>query len=123
MPFARGFDTHTGNRHLIALAMHIDHKLGGPGFILLHRLALADRLSGALYDKFVDFVNDLQTIGSRIEQTQSSYNDAMKKLSEGSGNLVRRAEKIKKLGAKTSKSLPGSLIDNDDDEDENLLEE
>ncbi len=42
------------------------------------------RQSGALYDKFVGFVEDLQTIGSRIEQTQSSYNDAMKKLSEGS---------------------------------------
>lgn len=81
------------------------------------------RQSGALYDKFVGFVEDLQAIGSRIEQTQSTYNDAMKKLSEGSGNLVRRAEKIKKLGAKTSKSLPGSLIDKDDEEDENLLEE
>lgn len=79
------------------------------------------RQSGALYDKFVGFVEDLQAIGSRIEQTRGSYNDAMKKLSEGSGNLVRRAEKIKKLGAKTSKSLPGSLLDNDEDED-NLLE-
>ncbi len=79
------------------------------------------RQSGALYDKFVGFVEDLQTIGSRIEQTQSSYNDAMKKLSEGSGNLLRRAEKIKQLGAKTSKSLSQSLIE--DEEDENLLEE
>ncbi|MGA8265183.1 MAG: DNA recombination protein RmuC [Ignavibacteriaceae bacterium] len=77
------------------------------------------RQSGALYDKFVGFVEDLQTIGSRIEQTQSSYNDAMKKLSEGSGNLIKRAEKIKQLGAKASKTLPQSLID----DDENLLEE
>jgi len=75
--------------------------------------------SGALYDKFVGFVEDLQTIGTRIEQTQSSYNDAMKKLSEGSGNLIRRAEKIKQLGAKASKTLPQSLVD----DDENLLEE
>lgn len=81
------------------------------------------RQSGALYDKFVGFVDDLQTIGSRIEQTQSSYNDAMKKLSEGSGNLVRRAEKIKSLGAKTSKFLPQSLIDKDEEDEENLLEE
>ena len=77
------------------------------------------RQSGALYDKFVGFVEDLQTIGSRIEQTQSSYNDAMKNFQTGPGNLVNRAEKIKKLGAKTSKSLPGSLIE----DDENLLEE
>ncbi|HKI77253.1 MAG TPA: DNA recombination protein RmuC [Ignavibacteriaceae bacterium] len=75
--------------------------------------------SGALYDKFVGFVEDLQTIGNRIEQTQSSYHDAMKKLSKGSANLISRAEKIKKLGAKTTKSLPESLLD---DEDENLLE-
>jgi len=80
------------------------------------------RQSGALYDKFVGFVDDLQAIGTRIDQTQSSYNDAMKKLSEGSGNLVKRAEKIRKLGAKTSKSLPGSLLDKDEDDDENLLE-
>ena len=79
--------------------------------------------SGALYDKFVGFVEDLKAIGSRIEQTQSSYNEAMKKLSEGSGNLVRRAEKIKSLGAKTSKSLPQSLVDKDEEDDEqNLLD-
>ena len=47
----------------------------------------------------------------------------MKKLSEGSGNLVRRAEKIKSLGAKTSKSLPQSLVDKDEEDDEqNLLD-
>lgn len=79
------------------------------------------RQSGALYDKFVSFVDDLQTIGGRIEQTQNAYNDAMKKLSTGRGNLLASAEKIRKLGAKTSKSLPQSLIG--DGEDENLLEE
>ncbi len=66
--------------------------------------------SGALYDKFVGFVDDLVAVGNRIDQTKSSYVDAMKKLSEGSGNLINRAEKIKKLGAKTSKSLPQSIL-------------
>ena len=78
------------------------------------------RQSGALYDKFVGFVEDLQTIGSRIEQTQNAYSDAMKKLSTGRGNLLNSAQKIKKLGAKASKSLPDSMIE---DDDENLLEE
>jgi DNA recombination protein RmuC len=77
------------------------------------------RQSGALYDKFVSFVDDLQTIGNRIEQTQNAYSDAMKKLSTGRGNLLNSAEKIRKLGAKTSKTLPQSMID----DDENLLEE
>ena len=47
----------------------------------------------------------------------------MKKLSEGSGNLVKRVEKIKQLGAKTSKSLPTNVLNRADlDDDNNLLD-
>ncbi len=67
--------------------------------------------SGALYDKFVGFVNDLIDVGNRMDQAKSSYEGAMKKLSDGSGNLVNRAEKIRELGAKTSKSLPQNIVD------------
>lgn len=67
--------------------------------------------SGALYDKFVGFVDDLIDVGNRMDQAKSSYEGAMNKLSEGTGNLVRRAEKIKELGAKTNKSLPQNLLD------------
>ena len=66
---------------------------------------------GKLYDKFVAFVDDLIKVGNGIKKTQGDYEDAMKKLHEGSGNLVRRAEKMKELGAKTSKQLPQGLID------------
>jgi len=66
--------------------------------------------SGALYDKFVAFTDDLVSVGNRLDQAKSSYVDAMKKLTDGSGNLVRRAEKIKQLGAKTSKQLPQSIL-------------
>jgi DNA recombination protein RmuC len=69
------------------------------------------RQSGALYDKFVGFVDDLKNIGRHIESSQKVYRDSMKKLYEGSGNLVRRAENIKKLGAKTSKQLDQQLLD------------
>jgi DNA recombination protein RmuC len=69
------------------------------------------RQSGALYDKFVGFVEDLINVGKKLESTQESYKEAMKKLHEGKGNLVRRTEQIKELGAKASKSLPSSLID------------
>ena len=61
---------------------------------------------GALYDKFVLFVESLKEIGTRIQQTQKSYDDALNRLSEGSGNLVRQAEMLRELGAKTSKKLP-----------------
>jgi DNA recombination protein RmuC len=78
--------------------------------------------SGALYDKFVGFVNDLVDIGDKLESTRKSYTDAMKKLTEGSGNLVKRVENIKQLGAKTSKTLDRRILDrslesgNEDDE-------
>ncbi|MGA7723033.1 MAG: DNA recombination protein RmuC [Ignavibacteriaceae bacterium] len=80
------------------------------------------RQSGALYDKFVGFVDDLVNIGNKIDVAKGSYTDAMKKLNEGSGNLVSRTERIRKLGAKTTKSLPKSLLDStDNDEPEELL--
>jgi DNA recombination protein RmuC len=66
--------------------------------------------SGALYDKFVGFIEDLKSVGERMDQAKGSYVTAMNKLVDGSGNLVRRVENIKKLGAKTSKSLPQSII-------------
>lgn len=69
---------------------------------------------GALYDKFVLFVESMEDIGQRIRQTQDSYDEAMGRLSTGAGNLVRQAEMIRKLGAKTSKQLPESLTENDD---------
>ncbi len=75
----------------------------------LNTLEIAQK-SGALYDKFVGLVEDLVNVGSRIKQTQIAYESAMNKLSEGSGNLIRRVETIKKLGAKANKTLPEELI-------------
>ena len=74
------------------------------------------RQSGALYDKFVAFVEDLDNIGKRIESSQKAYTDARNKLEEGKGNLIARAEKIKDLGAKASKSLPENLLDKENSE-------
>jgi DNA recombination protein RmuC len=79
------------------------------------------RQSGALYDKFVGFVEDLTNIGRRIDDSKNSYAEAMKKLTDGSGNLVRRAEKIKELGAKATKNLPKAVLDRADGEDDILF--
>lgn len=73
------------------------------------------RQSGALYDKFVGFVEDLVNIGKRIDSTKESYSSAMKKLYEGSGNIVRRVENLKELGAKATKTLSTNLLDRADD--------
>ena len=72
------------------------------------------RQSGLLYDKFCSFVEDLQSIGQRLDMAQSAYDRAMRKLvdSKKKGDtLIGRAEKIKALGAKASKSLPKDLLD------------
>ncbi|WP_295795092.1 DNA recombination protein RmuC [Mucilaginibacter sp.] len=63
------------------------------------------RLSGAMYDKFVGFVGDMEGIGKNIKLSQSAYDNALNKLSEGSGNLIKTAEKIKGLGAKANKQI------------------
>ncbi|TNF44311.1 MAG: DNA recombination protein RmuC [Bacteroidetes bacterium] len=69
------------------------------------------RQGGALYDKFVGFIADMEKMGRSITNTQSTFNDAMNKLLTGSGNLVSRVESIKKLGAKTTKELPKQMLD------------
>lgn len=68
--------------------------------------------SGKLYDKFVGFVEDMKDIGLNLERSQQKYNLAMNKLSEGNGNLIKKAELLKKLGAKTSKTLDQNLLKN-----------
>ncbi len=71
------------------------------------------RQSGLLYDKFVGFVDDLKEIGKKIDNAQTTYDAAMNKLTTGKGNLIRRAEHVRELGAKASKSLPQNLLEND----------
>jgi DNA recombination protein RmuC len=65
----------------------------------------------ALYEKFVGFVADMESIGKGIRSADQSYANAIKKLSEGPGNLVRQVEMLKKLGIRSTKSLPKNLLD------------
>lgn len=67
------------------------------------------RQSGSLYDKFVAFIADMESIGKSIDSTRKTYDQAANKLYMGSGNLVKRAETIRKLGAKTTKELPPEM--------------
>lgn len=71
---------------------------------------IADR-AGKLYDKFVNFVTDLELIGNRLESTRGAWDDAWNKLVDGRGNLIKRAEDMKALGARVSKSLPQNLVE------------
>lgn len=67
--------------------------------------------SGKLYDKFVGFVDDLSKIENSLQSAQTNYQQAINKLCYGKGNLVRRVEKLKELGANASKSIPDNLLD------------
>ena len=70
--------------------------------------------AGALYDKFVNFVGDLEDVGARIDSSKKSYENAHKKLRSGTGNLIRRVEDLKTLGAKTSKKLEREALAEED---------
>jgi len=67
------------------------------------------RQSGALYDKFEGLVNDLIELGKKLNSTSDYYKSSMNKLTDGKGSLVSRIENIRKLGAKTKKTLPQGL--------------
>lgn len=72
------------------------------------------RQSGMLYDGFVAFTADLHRIGHRLDQAQVSYHAALNKLANGGkygATLVGRAEKLRKLGAKTKKRIDKSLLE------------
>lgn len=71
--------------------------------------------AGALYDKFVGFLTDMENIGKHINSTQKAHDDAFKKLQYGNGNLIGKVEKIKKLGAKTksNKQIDTKFLENE----------
>ncbi|MFN8353131.1 MAG: DNA recombination protein RmuC [Spirosomataceae bacterium] len=74
------------------------------------------RLGGEMYDKFEGFVKDLQKIGDTLKGSQSAYDEAVKKLAEGRGNLIKTAEKLKNLGARATKDLPKAWIEKGEEE-------
>jgi DNA recombination protein RmuC len=77
------------------------------------------RQGGLLYDKFVSFLQDLERIGNQIDTVKKTYDEAHKKLKSGTGNLIGKVEKLKELGAKTSKELPKKLLNSPEEQDDN----
>ncbi len=75
------------------------------------------RQAGALYDKFVNFVDDLDEIGHRIDASRKSFDKAQNKLVSGRGNLIKRVENLRQLGAKTGKKQKSALLEQAQDEE------
>ncbi len=73
-----------------------------------------------LYEKFVGFVTDMEVLGDSLRKSSQNYDGAMKKLADGRGNLIRQVELLKKLGLRTTKSIPKKLLDRADVDQEEL---
>jgi DNA recombination protein RmuC len=69
---------------------------------------------GLLYDKFVNFVKDLEDVGKSIAGAEKAYNEAHKKLVSGRGDLINQAEQLKTMGVVTKKSLPAEYLETDE---------
>ncbi len=65
------------------------------------------RLGGALYDKVALFVEELENVGKHLERAAKAQQDAMNKLKDGRGSLLRRTEQLRDLGVSTKRELPG----------------
>ncbi len=74
-----------------------------------HAIEIADK-AGALYDKFVGFIENLQFVGKKIQDAQQTYDVAFKQLISGKGNIVGRVEELKKMGANARKQLGDNII-------------
>jgi len=78
--------------------------------------------AGRMHDAFVSFVLELEKAVRQFQSAGESLDSAMKKLHTGRGNLVRRADEIRKLGAKAAKSLPANLLEQSEDGDDSESE-
>jgi len=65
--------------------------------------------TGKLYDKFVGLLESVNDVGQKIHGAQRSHEQLIKQLSEGRGDLISRAEKIRKMGISHKKSLPSNF--------------
>ncbi|MBP6094075.1 MAG: DNA recombination protein RmuC [Cytophagaceae bacterium] len=74
------------------------------------------RQAGDLYDKFVSFTQDMEDVGKHMKRAEDAHAGALNKLSTGKGNLVSRAEKLHKLGIKSTKKLNQGLIQDEEPE-------
>ena len=75
----------------------------------LNAQLIADK-AGSLYDQFVLYVEALDDIGRHLDKSREVWDVAHKRLVTGRGNLVKRTQELKKLGAKTKKSLPDNFL-------------
>lgn len=77
--------------------------------------------AGKLYDQLVLVVESLDDLGRHIDKSQEAWQQTRKRLVDGRGNLIKKFEDIKKLGARTKRSLPDNLVEKATDQDDASL--
>jgi DNA recombination protein RmuC len=83
-------------------------------------LKIADE-AAAMYDKFVGFTESMKSLGEKLDGSKRSFDEAMNRLSEGSGNVIKRIDNLKKLGLKVSKSIDQKLVDKAGESEEKII--
>lgn len=71
-----------------------------------------------LHKRVVDFVETFLAIGKSLDTAQNKYDEGLKRLNS---RVIVQAKKMEKLGAKSAKNLPDTMIEEDDDEGTPLL--
>jgi DNA recombination protein RmuC len=67
--------------------------------------------AGLLYDKFVGFLNDMQQLETHLQRASEKHQEAMRKLSTGTGNVIKKVENLKQLGAKANKQIDPKYLE------------
>ena len=93
------------------------HKLMDMTTIPIKIVQESNIVNDVYEDKFNGFIEDLTKVGNKMDAAKVEYEDAMKKLYKGHGNLISRVENLKKMGAKAKKSLPDTIIKRADESD------
>ena len=73
-----------------------------------------------MYDKFYGFIENLESVGKKIEDATNCYTEAFKQLSTGKGNIISRIQELKKMGAEANKQLPDRLLSDSEVQDRNV---
>lgn len=71
-----------------------------------------------LYDKMASFCKTFKGIGDNISNTQKKYDEALKQLSEGRGNIIGRFENIQKMGLSPKSKIALSAKNGTDESSE-----
>lgn len=100
----------------LAMNLHIIHNMWRYEYQNRNAQEIA-RKAGDIYDKLVGFVEALEDVGDKLDKAKESYNTAYKRLASGRGNLIKRAEDMRKLGLETGKKLPDELVDKTTEEE------